>query len=108
MHRLILFLILSIPVLAISWRTLFDVRSHGFYRFLSWECILWLGVTNYRYWFVRPLSLPQLVSWVLLFLSIYFVVEGVRLLRKVRKADGTRQDDQLYEFEQTTDLVEEG
>ncbi len=40
MEKLILFGILSIPVIFISWHTLFNVKSHGFYRFFSWGIFL--------------------------------------------------------------------
>jgi hypothetical protein len=48
---IILFGILSLPVIIISWRTLFNIKSHGFYRFIGWECIIWLFVHNYTFWF---------------------------------------------------------
>jgi hypothetical protein len=54
MQKLVLFDILSIPVILISWRSLLSFRNHGFYRFFAWESILWLVVSNWRYWFVNP------------------------------------------------------
>ena len=47
MNDFILFGLLSIPVLIISWRSVLSFKNHGFYRFFSWEAILWLAVRNY-------------------------------------------------------------
>ena len=108
MERLIIFGTLSIPVIIISWRTLFNLRLHGFYRFLSWECILWLFASNYRYWFVDPFSVRQVFSWALLFTSTYVVSEGAVLLkRKGKPGRGSKQKNH-YRFEETSSLVDTG
>ena len=43
MEKVLLFGILSVPILILSRRTLFSPASHGFYRFFSWECIRYFG-----------------------------------------------------------------
>jgi protein-S-isoprenylcysteine O-methyltransferase Ste14 len=108
MNKILLFVILSIPVIAVSWRTLFNPGSHGFYRFFSWECILWLFVNNYTYWFVNPWSVYQLLSWFLLIAGSYVVLAGVLKLKKAGKATSGREDKNLYSFERTTELVDTG
>lgn len=108
MERLILFGVLSTPVIAVSWRALFSGKSHGFYRFFAWECIVWLLVSNYRFWFTDPFSINQIFSWLLLFFSIYSVIAGVILLKKVGKPGANRDEETLYQFEKTSDLVELG
>jgi len=108
MKDYILFGILSLPVIVISWRTMFNVRSHGFYRFISWECILWLFANNYRYWFDYPWNFNQLISWALLIVSAYTVIAGVMQIKRTGKADKTREDKSLYGFEKTTELVDTG
>jgi protein-S-isoprenylcysteine O-methyltransferase Ste14 len=108
MEKLIVFGILSLPVILISWRTLFSLRSHGFYRFFSWECILWLLVSNYSFWFENPFGIRQIFSWVFLFYSIYLVLAGTLLLKKAAKAKKTRNDEKLFSFEKTTELIETG
>ena len=105
---LIIFAILSLPVIILSWRTIFNIRSHGFPRFISWECIIWLFANNYLYWFKEPLKLNQIFSWILLFISAYLVISGVILMRKFGKAGKSRNEDTLYQFEQTTELVDSG
>ncbi|MFC2087826.1 methyltransferase family protein, partial [Bacteroidota bacterium] len=108
MINLIIFVLLSIPILLISWKSLTSIKNHGFYRFLSWECILWLAINNIPYWFHDPLSLQQVISWIILILSIYFVVSGAVLLKKAGKPEKTRDEKNLYEFEKTTQLVKNG
>lgn len=108
MESIILFVLFSVPVIIISWRTLFNMKSHGFYRFLSWECIILLFVSNYKVWFQHPFSIPQIISWVLLFSSIYLVIAGAMLLKKSGKPRKERDEDKLYAFEKTSTLVETG
>jgi len=108
MIRLILFLALSAPIVAVSWRALKEPGSHGFYRFFLWECILGLFLLNYAAWFVRPFSWNQVLSWIFLFYSIYPVVDAVRQLKKAKKASAARADPALYKFEATGELVKTG
>ena len=108
MAGLILFGILSIPLIWLSRGTLLNPQSHGFCRFFSWECILWLLVSNIPHWFDDPLSAPQLFSWILLFISLYLVIAGVILLKQRGKPGQKRDDKALYPFERTARLVETG
>jgi protein-S-isoprenylcysteine O-methyltransferase Ste14 len=108
MEKWIVFGLLSIPVIILSWRTLFNVKSHGFYRFFSWECIIWLFITNYSFWFDNPLSIKQIVSWIFLLFSVYLVVTGVVLMKSLGKPKTERVENSLYQFEKTTQLVDQG
>ena len=108
MDRIIIFLILSIPFIVISWRAIFNIMSHGFYRLFSWECILWLFATNYKYWFDNPLSINQIFSWIFLIISIYLIIAGVILMKKIGKPKRDRNEKTLYQFEQTTELIDKG
>jgi len=108
MLNLIIFGFLSVPVVIVSWRALLSPGSHGFYRFFSWECILWLLAFNYRFWFEDTFSLHQILSWVLLFLSAYLVIAGVILLKKSGKPNNNRNEKSLYQFEKTSVLIETG
>ena len=108
MIRLVIFASLSILIIAVSWRTIFNIKSHGFYRFLSWECIAWLVAGNYKYWFDAPLSLNQIVSWILLIISGYLVIHGAVLLVKKGKPKRTRNKKNLYPIEETTQLIDNG
>jgi len=108
MEKLIAFGVLSLAAVIISRRTLVDPGSHGFYRFFSWECISWLFVSDYQFWFVDPFSPKQLLSWTFLSISAYLVIAGVLLLIKKGKPEKGRDEKALYRFEKTTELVEQG
>jgi protein-S-isoprenylcysteine O-methyltransferase Ste14 len=108
MENLILFGILSIPVIAISWRALFTANSHGFYRFFGWEGILWLAVNNYKYWFTDPFSSHQIISWILLINAGYLVVAGIFVFKQYGRIDAKRDEKILFGFEKTTELVDRG
>jgi protein-S-isoprenylcysteine O-methyltransferase Ste14 len=108
MERIVIFAILSIPVIIISWRTLFNLKSHGFFRFISWECILWLAASNYKFWFDNPFSIEQIFSWAFLILSAYLVIAGALQMKKSGKQTRERNDKELFQFEQTSELVDSG
>jgi len=107
MERLIIFGILSIPIIIISRRSLFDIKNHGFYRFFSWECILWLAASNYKFWFDNPLDIFQIFSWIFLIIGAYLVIVGVILIKK-RGKPSKRNDEKLFQFEQTSELIDTG
>ncbi|MDX2444152.1 MAG: methyltransferase [Bacteroidales bacterium] len=108
MNKLLLFGIISIPVIIISWRSLFNYKSHGFYRFFSWECIIWLFVANYKFWFVNPFTTTQIISWIFLLFSAYLVLTGVILMKKKGKPGMSRDEKTLYSFEKTSELLDTG
>ena len=80
-------------------------RAHGFYRFFAWEILLGMFVLNMPVWFVDPFAGYQLVSWLLLLLSIPLVLEGLRLLREIGRLDAARRDAGLLGLEKTSRLV---
>jgi protein-S-isoprenylcysteine O-methyltransferase Ste14 len=108
MDKVVLFIAISIPVIYFSKRSLFDIQSHGFPRFFSFECIIGLFVANCSFWFADPFSAKQVISWILLLISVYMVIAGVLLLRKAQKPGIVRVDDKLFSFEKTTELVTTG
>jgi protein-S-isoprenylcysteine O-methyltransferase Ste14 len=108
MSTFIIFGVLSLLIILISWRTLFDTKSHGFYRFFSWECIAWLLAVNYRLWFVNPFSVNQIFSWILLVYAAYIVSAGLIMMKTKGKAQKSRDNKNLYGFEKTTELIDTG
>ncbi len=108
MDKVILFVALSLPVIFLSKQSLFEPRSHGYTRFFSWECIIVLIVINYEHWFKEPFSAKQVVSWLLLIISAWFVTEAAFRLRRARKQGIVRVDEKLFRFEKTTELVTSG
>ncbi|MBT3389656.1 MAG: isoprenylcysteine carboxylmethyltransferase family protein [Chloroflexi bacterium] len=105
--KAVIFIFASVWIMWVSRAALKDPRSHGFYRFFAWEAILLLVLLNLNYWFVQPLAWHQLIAWTLLFISLYIVIEGFRLLRRGKSGE-SRRDDSLLEMEKTTELVTSG
>ena len=108
MEDFFIWLVLSVPIIVISRRSLLHISSHGFYRFLAWECILWLIIVNCRYWFANPLGLAQIFSWIFLLYSLVLLIPAVMLMKKIGKPKLDRQDDTLYVFEKTSELIQTG
>jgi protein-S-isoprenylcysteine O-methyltransferase Ste14 len=103
-----IFIVASACLVCVSRKALRRPRSHGFTRFFAWEFIVALVVLNFPHWVSNPFSLCQLLSWVLLLLSIVLAVHGVRLLRVIGKPDQSRTDAELLAFEKTSQLVTVG
>ena len=98
--------VLGTVILAIfSRKSLFQPRSHGFYRFFAWETLLGMFLLNVKRWFVHPFAWHQILSWALLIISIYLVIEGIILLRKIGQQAQDRQDSALLGWEKTSRLV---
>jgi len=102
------FLIVSAGLIYFSRASLRRPASHGFYRFFAWECMLILLLLNVRVWFDQPLSINQIVSWVLLVISLLLVLPGVNLLHRKGKVSDQKRDEPLLAFEKTTVLVTDG
>jgi protein-S-isoprenylcysteine O-methyltransferase Ste14 len=108
MIDIIIFVALSMLVIIVSRRNVFRVNSHGFYRLLSWECIVLLFSANYKFWIVDPSGIYQILSWILLILSGTVVIAGVLKIKKASGARSSREGEELYEFEKTTELIDSG
>jgi len=90
--KLILFALISVFLIAVSWKPLHDWRSHGFFRLFAWESILALILLNGKYWFRDPLSLLQMVSWLMLLSSLALAIHGFWLLLVIGKPRGHIED----------------
>ncbi len=108
MGTLIIFSTLSLFIIIASWRTIFTIKSHGFYRFFSWECMAWLLAVNYKHWFVNPYGLFQVISWSLLLYAGYLAFMGMLLMIKKGKPHPSRDEKNLFGFEKTTELIDTG
>lgn len=102
----IVFLITSIVLIAISWKSLSNPYSHGFYRFFAWECIVILFLLNAKYWFQNLFAWYQLIAWVLLSVSLIPLGYGIYYLKTRGQPTKFREgDNSLLGFEKTTRLV---
>lgn len=104
-----LLFLLGTAVLAwLSRGALRQPRSHGFTRFFAFEAILALLLLNWRYWQRDMLAPHQLLSWVVLKVSIVLVLLALRELRRAGRRDAQRADPALFAFEKTAALVSSG
>lgn len=109
MIRLLCFTIISVYFIYVSRKMLLRPHSHGFYRFFAWEFILVLVLLNAPYWMKNPFSsIYQVISGLLLLISIFLVVHGVHLLKVIGKPNQNRSDAELLAFEKTSHLVTVG
>jgi protein-S-isoprenylcysteine O-methyltransferase Ste14 len=106
--RVGIFFAASAAIIQLSWRSLRDLRSHGFYRFFAFELLSALILLNVPMWFRNPLSARQLVSWFLGAASIGLAIEGFRLLRLIGRPVRTAARSTNLPFENTTTLVTVG
>ncbi len=90
--ELIAFVLVSLGLTFVSWKSLRQPRSHGFYRFFAWVSILALILLNAESWFRDPFSALQIISWLLLTCSIILVVYGLYMLRVAGQPKGGLED----------------
>jgi Putative protein-S-isoprenylcysteine methyltransferase len=91
----------TILIIVFSWFfSIKEKRYHGITRFFAFESIFVLLLLNYRCWFRDPFSLHQIISWILLFGSVYPGLAGYLLLKRKGKSERS--------FENTTALVKSG
>jgi len=106
--KLIILLGATTGFIYLSWKSLSNPRSHGFYRFFAFEAIVVLVLLNLDYWLYEPFSLHQIISWLLLIVSLFLVIHGFFLLRMVGNPKIERNDRTLIGIERTTELVTVG
>jgi protein-S-isoprenylcysteine O-methyltransferase Ste14 len=98
----------TIAIVWVSWSSLRDIQSHGFYRFFAWEIILIMFAVNVRYWIQDPFSFRQIIAWTLLIISLVLIFQSVQLFRRKGRIDQERDDPSLVGIEKTTELVTSG
>lgn len=108
MAEITVFVATSIAFALLFRQSLRNPRCHGFYRFFGLEAILALFLLNVPYWFADRLAPQQLLSWGLLFLSLFLLVQGAWFLHTRGQASAERKDPALLGFEKTRVLVTEG
>jgi protein-S-isoprenylcysteine O-methyltransferase Ste14 len=102
------FLLGTFFFLAVSRRPLKNPRCHGFYRFFVFEGVLLQVLDNQSFWFVDVLSWHQMISLILLLLSLFFVISGLFLLRFHGGSTTRFQAEENFAFENTATLVTTG
>jgi protein-S-isoprenylcysteine O-methyltransferase Ste14 len=92
MGQLVIFAAISIFLATASRSALRDPRSHGFYRFFAWEALAGLLVLNAPAWFRDPFSPLQIVSWMMLLISIVLAVHGFWMLIRAGRPVGSPEN----------------
>ncbi|HMB15683.1 MAG TPA: methyltransferase [Pelovirga sp.] len=108
MLKIVAFLVLSLPLIYVSWRTLFSPDKHGLYRFITWELVLWIAVHNSHYLLVEEFNSRQVLSSLLMITSALLVVWSFIVMRREGRVSPQREDATLFGFEKTTTLVTSG
>jgi len=100
MIQALIFSFVSIFILKLSWTSLKNPRSHGFFRFFAFESILMMVCYDLAVWFKNPLSIYQLISWILFIFSVAVVTYSFLLFKRIGRPSGN--------IENTTSLVQTG
>jgi protein-S-isoprenylcysteine O-methyltransferase Ste14 len=91
--QVLLFIVLSAVAVAASlnaWRTR---TAYGLFRFFAFEFLALLIVWNASRWFRDPLSIQQIVSWIIFAASTMLAAHGLHLLRSLGKAQRRVMED---------------
>lgn len=108
MVKIIVFILASAGIILFSIPS-FRVRyAHGFFRFFAFEGILVLILMNIGVWFDDPSSFHQIISWILLCVSLYYVIESFSFLRRIGKPSSGIDQPGNRSFENTSALVTVG
>jgi protein-S-isoprenylcysteine O-methyltransferase Ste14 len=106
--RIALFIACTAVILRFSWRCLKNPGTHGFYRFFVFEGLLVLVLLNHPFWFSSPFSPVHILSWLLLLISIFLIVQSLLMLKK-QGGYAEREDmPENLSFENTVNVVEVG
>jgi protein-S-isoprenylcysteine O-methyltransferase Ste14 len=98
---IVILIIGTVLIILFSWfLSIKHKRYHGIARFFSFESIFILVLLNWDIWFKDPLKATQVISWLLLILSIYIATAGFLILKKIGKPTAN--------FENTSVLVKKG
>jgi len=106
--RTMLFSLSTFFFLRVSWRSLHNPGTHGFYRFFVFEGILLLVLINQPHWFVDPFSVQHILSWCLLLISICFICQSLWMLNKRGGYAERKEMLENHAFENTINVVESG
>jgi protein-S-isoprenylcysteine O-methyltransferase Ste14 len=106
--QITIFVLGTLFIIFVSRKLLLSFKVHGFYRFFVFEFTLVLLLLNFPYWFNDPLSLQQIVSWILLIYSGLLLIQSVYFFKRYGGSKRTRENKGNLEFENTTSLIQAG
>jgi protein-S-isoprenylcysteine O-methyltransferase Ste14 len=79
--KCVLFAVISAALLGVFWNALRRGWTHALPRLIAFEALLALVIANAAHWFEEPLSMRQVISWVVLIGSLLLALHGFVLLR---------------------------
>ena len=106
--QIIVFSIGTFFLILLSKKSLRSFRVHGFYRFFVFEFTLALVVLNFPYWIQNPFSLQQIISWLLLSISLLLLIQSYHFLTTFGGSKKRDMHPSNFEIENTVTLVKEG
>ena len=104
----VIFILGTITVVLISRKSLRSLNYHGFYRFFVFEFTLILVVLNFPHWFENPFSFKQIISWILLIVSLLLLAQSIYFFKHYGGVKKRRDNTTNFEFENTVTLIREG
>lgn len=104
----VLFIAGTIFLILVSYESLRNIKVHGFYRFFVFEATLALVVLNIPWWFTNSFSFLQIISWVILSVSILYLLQSIYFIKKYGGLKKRENYTSNFEFENTIHLVKEG
>lgn len=101
-------LVVVVVLVVFSYRSLGNIQCHGFYRFFAFSSVALVVIANVPYWHDNLFAPYQLISWVLLSVSLLFVFNGLFLLRVKGGTRDASIHQENFHFENTGILIQNG
>ncbi|MGH1471208.1 MAG: methyltransferase family protein [Cellvibrionaceae bacterium] len=103
-----LWLLISLGLAGISYRSFKNWKSHGFYRFFAFVGTAFVFVSNVVYWHDDIFSILQLFSWFVLIVSLGFLINSLYQLTLHGGSRSKEINTENFAFENTGTLVDSG
>ncbi|MFC1500292.1 methyltransferase family protein [Candidatus Zixiibacteriota bacterium] len=106
--QIVLAVLLAILIPLVSWRSLRNPQSHGFYRFFGFVATGTIIILNLPYWLEYDFSIRGATAELFLGISLWFVSWGVWGLRQYGGWTEREESPETLGFEDTARLVTRG
>lgn len=106
--KIILFVATTFALAFVSRNSIFAPGTHGFYRFIAWECLLGLFVLNLGEPSDSTDARYLTIAGMLLVVSLLLVLAALAQLLLSGRQNAARGDKSMLPFERTTVLVTQG
>ena len=106
--QILILVLASGLIIALSWRSLKNPSHHGFYRFFAFESILLIIVLNLPYWLGSLKSPLQFFSGILLLTSLYLVISALSHMKTLGGKRTLNNAPENHNFENTANLIATG